>query len=146
MRAARGHTHKVSQNGSTPRQPKPSLYFANSKADSKAKHHTATVHQFAPPMAGKAHNKQIVQPKPTIPRIEHSSSKTPQLTNRSPTGHTGSLHNQQRHAFRAKREYSSVHFKGLTGRLERPPARHFTSGISSTDYTEGRKPRLMYGH
>lgn len=30
--------------------------------------------------------------------------------------------------------------------IRKPATRHFISGISSTDYTERRKPSLMYGH
>ena len=58
---------------------------------------------------------------------------------------TNSLHNQQRHDMETKR--CTVPYISKDSQLIRRLAtRHFISGISSTDYTERRKPSLMYGH
>lgn len=98
--------------------------------------HTAT--------AGRTFNKRLFSRSQPY-RESNTPPLMPQQTNQSPTCHTDSLHNQQRHAFRAKR--STVQYISKDSQpIRKPAARRFTSGISSTDYTEGRKPSLMYGH
>jgi hypothetical protein len=92
----------------------------------------------------------IVQPKPNIPRIEvHSIMHSP----KSPTAASDPKTTAFEHSTSQKQKRESrVHLKGLANCIrsqnDHKPAtaRHFTSATSSTDYTEGRKARLIYGH
>lgn len=63
--------HNISQMD-RPSAAEAATLLRNSKADSNAKlkSHGSPVHHAT---AGKSPNKRIVQPKPTIPRIEHFS-------------------------------------------------------------------------
>lgn len=115
----------------------------NSKANTKktksmdygSPGHTAT--------AEKMSNKRLFSRSQSYRESNTPSSNA--TTNRSPTDHTDSPYNSQRHAFRAKRS-TVLYISKDSQPVRKPVARHFTSGISSTDYTERRKPSLLYGH
>eukprot|EP00644_Phytophthora_capsici_P003672 jgi/Phyca11/554723/estExt2_Genewise1Plus.C_PHYCAscaffold_640195 len=139
----RTEVHTNSQNGST-LDSRSRHSTSQQQTDSKAKPNTATVHQPITPQQEK-HSISACSAEANHTANRTLLLKTPQQTNRSPTGHAGSLHNQQHHAFE-QREVQFSTFKRTRSRPEGQHARHFTSGTSSTDYTEGRKPSLMYGH
>ena len=115
----------------------------NSKVDSKAKSHITTVHQFIPLQQEEC-------------PISVCSAEANHTANRTLLHVYHSRQTGRRLAILAastisnatlfKQRESVLYISKDSQPIRKPVARHFTSGISSTDYTERRKPSLMYGH
>lgn len=93
-----------------PRQPKLPLYFAQqSRFKSQVNIRLRFTSHTA--IAGRTSNKRLFSRSQSY-RESNTPPLTPQQTNRSPTGHTDSLHNSNATLFEHEK-YSSVHLKGL---------------------------------